>query len=66
MRRLCREEGATVRNRRERKRAARRASFRVLDVIDDFSRECLAAFIDTSIGGARVAREPDRIADLRG
>lgn len=30
--------------------------FRVLNVIDDFSRECLAAVVDTSIGGARVAR----------
>ena len=40
--------------------------FRVQNVIDDFSRECLAAVVDTSIGGARVAREPDRIAELRG
>lgn len=40
--------------------------FRVLNVIDDFSRECLAAVVDTSIGGHRVARELDRIADLRG
>ena len=37
-----------------------------LNVIDDFSRECLAAVVDTSIGGARVARELDRIAELRG
>ena len=40
--------------------------FRVLNVIDDFSRECLAAVVDTSIGGARVARELDQIAELRG
>jgi len=40
--------------------------FRVLNVIDDFSRECLAAVVDTSIGGVRVARELDRIAELRG
>jgi len=40
--------------------------FRVLNVIDDFSQECLAAVVDTSIGGARVARELDRIAELRG
>ncbi len=40
--------------------------FRVLNIIDDFSRECLAAVVDTSIGGARVARELDRIAELRG
>lgn len=40
--------------------------FRVLTVIGDVSRECLAAVADTSIGGARVARELDRIAELRG
>ena len=40
--------------------------FRVLNVIDDFSRECLAAVVDSSIGGARVARELDLIAELRG
>lgn len=40
--------------------------FRVLCVIDDFSRECLAAVVDTSISGVRVARELDRIADMRG
>ena len=37
--------------------------FRVLCVIDDFSRECLAAVVDTSISGQRVARELDRIAE---
>lgn len=31
--------------------------FRILNVIDDFSRECLAAIPDTSIPGKRVARE---------
>ncbi len=40
--------------------------FRVLNVFDDFSRECLAAVVDTSISGAHVARELDRIAELRG
>jgi len=40
--------------------------FRVLNVVDDFSRECLAAVVDTSIGGPRVAREVGRIAALRG
>jgi len=40
--------------------------FRVLNVFDNFSRECLAAVVDTSISGARVARELDRIAELRG
>lgn len=40
--------------------------FRVLCVIDDFSRECLAAVVDTSLSGVRVARELDWIAELRG
>lgn len=40
--------------------------FRILNVIDDFSRECLAAVVDTSLSGHRVARELDRIAELRG
>ena len=40
--------------------------FRILCIIDDFSRECLAAVVDNSISGVRVARELDRIADDRG
>ena len=40
--------------------------FRILCVIDDFSRECLATVVDNSISGIRVARELDRIAELRG
>ena len=40
--------------------------FRILNVIDDFSRECLAAVVDTSLSGERVARELDRIAETRG
>jgi putative transposase len=40
--------------------------FRILNVIDDFSRECLAAVVDTSLSGERVARELDRIVELRG
>lgn len=39
--------------------------FRVLCIIDDFSRECLASVVDTSISG-RVARELDRVAELLG
>jgi putative transposase len=31
-----------------------------------FSRECLAAIVDTSLSGIRVARELDRIAEMRG
>ena len=40
--------------------------FRILCVIDDFSRECLATVADNSISGVRVARELDRIAGVRG
>ena len=34
--------------------------FRILCVVDDFNR-CLAAVVDTSLGGVRVARELDRL-----
>lgn len=40
--------------------------FRVLCVVDDFTRECLALVADTSLSGARVARELDTIAAVRG
>jgi len=40
--------------------------FRILCVIDDFSRECLAAVVDNSISGERVTRELDRLAATRG
>ena len=40
--------------------------FRVLCVIDDFSREFLATVVDNSISGIRVARELDTIAERRG
>jgi len=35
-------------------------------VVDDFSRECLALVADRSLTGRHVARELDRIAQLRG
>lgn len=35
--------------------------FRILTVVDDFSRECVATVIDTSLPGLRVARELDRL-----
>lgn len=35
--------------------------FRVLVVVDDFTRECLALVVDTSLSGMRVARELDAI-----
>ncbi len=40
--------------------------FRILCVIDDFSRECLATVADNSLSGARVARELNRIIEHRG
>ena len=40
--------------------------FRILAVVDDFSRESLALVSDTSLSGARVVRELDRIAAQRG
>ena len=40
--------------------------FRVLAVVDDFTREALALVVDTSLSGARVARELDTLIDLRG
>jgi len=40
--------------------------FRVFNVIDDFSRECLAIEVGTSIPGLVVARVLDRIAEVRG
>jgi putative transposase len=40
--------------------------FRVLVVVDDFTRECLALVVDTSLSGVRVARELDRLAERRG
>ena len=40
--------------------------FRILVVVDDFSRECLALVPDSSLSGRRVARELDRIIEVRG
>ncbi len=40
--------------------------FRVLNVVDDVTRECLAASPDTSISGRRVAREPTALIQPRG
>ena len=39
--------------------------FRILCVVDDFSRECLATVVDTSLGGVRVVRELERLATER-
>lgn len=40
--------------------------FRILNVVDDFTRECLASVLDTSLSGVRVVRELDRLCSLRG
>ncbi|MCM0033483.1 MAG: IS3 family transposase [Sandarakinorhabdus limnophila] len=40
--------------------------FRILCVVDDFTRECLALVADTSLSGARVARELDGVLVARG
>ena len=39
--------------------------FRILTLVDDFTRECLGLVVDTSLTGLRVVRELDRIAELR-
>ena len=40
--------------------------FRILAIVDDFTRECLALVADTSLSGIRVARELDRLMIERG
>jgi putative transposase len=40
--------------------------FRILAVVDDFTRECLCLVADTSLSGVRVARELDAIIAGRG
>jgi len=40
--------------------------FRILAVVDDFTRECLALVADTSLSGVRVGRELDAIIAKRG
>ncbi len=40
--------------------------FRVLNIVDDVTRECLAAVPDTSISGKRVARELTALIERRG
>jgi putative transposase len=39
---------------------------RVLAIVDDYTRECLAVETDTSLGGARVVRVLERLAEFRG
>ena len=40
--------------------------FRVLTVVDDFTKECVALVADTSISGLRVTRELDQAIAERG
>jgi len=40
--------------------------FRVLNVVDDYTRECVAIEVDTSLSGERVARVLDRVIERRG
>ena len=40
--------------------------FRALAIIDDYSRECPAIEVETSLGGARVVGVLERLAETRG
>jgi putative transposase len=40
--------------------------FRALTIVDDYSRECPAIEVDTSLGGIRVVGVLERLADIRG
>src|SRR5215213_1299409 len=40
--------------------------FRILNILDDVTKECLAAIADTSISGQRVARELTTLVAWRG
>src|SRR6201999_1056313 len=40
--------------------------FRILTIVDDFTRECLGLVADTSLSGRRVARELDAVIATRG
>lgn len=40
--------------------------FRILNIMDDLTRECLAAIPDTSISGGRVVRELTTLIERRG
>ena len=40
--------------------------FRTLNVVDDFTRECLWIEVDTSLLGARVTRVLDQLVEIHG
>jgi putative transposase len=79
--RIYREEGLALRRKRRRKstRSNQKWSldfvadsivtgrrFRALAIVDDYSRECPAIEVDTSLGGRRVVGVLERLADIRG
>jgi len=39
--------------------------FRMLNIVDDFSRECVSIEVDTSLPGARVVRVLERLSEFR-
>jgi len=39
---------------------------RLLNIVDDYTRECLGIEVDTSLGGRRVTRVLDRLGAIRG
>ena len=40
--------------------------FRALVIVDDYSRECPAIEVDTSLGGRRVVTVLEKLSDIRG
>ncbi|WP_042302248.1 DDE-type integrase/transposase/recombinase, partial [Paraburkholderia kururiensis] len=40
--------------------------FRYLNVVDDYTRECLAIEVDTSLPGQRGRLVPERLREMRG
>ena len=40
--------------------------FRTLNIVDDYTRECLAIEVDTSLGGVRVVRVLEELKQRRG
>jgi len=40
--------------------------FRALAIVDDYSRECPAIEVDTSLGGRRVVGVLEKLAEIRG
>src|SRR5829696_8992500 len=65
--RLLASAPSAGRSGRSRQRGApHRRPFRILNILDDVTKECLAAIADTSISGKRVARELTAVIAWRG